>query len=146
MPRDQYYDRLQHGSYLDRMVSARGVAWFRNADGSFTVTWTDAGSPRAEVFRTEAGAIRFASLLDTSGSLPTEGDVLAAEAAIRELERTAFPETASERRAREAAERSLAELEQSIYDAEAQEQLESLEPYVQRRLDVRVRGQSRRSR
>src|SRR6266566_1869466 len=104
---DPYYTRPVHGSYLDRLVAVRNVAWFRNPDQSFTVTWTDAGEPRAEVFRTEKGAVRFANLLDTTGSLPTEADVLAAEAAIRELERTAFPETPSERRAREAAERSL---------------------------------------
>jgi len=144
MPRDPYYDRLQHGSYLDRMVSARSVAWFRNVDGSFTVTWIDAGEPRAEVFRTETGAIRFATLLDTTGSLPTEQDVVAAEVAIRELERAAFPETPSERRAREAAERSLAELEQSMEEMEAQEQLESLRPYAQRR-GQRVRKHARRA-
>ena len=87
MARDPYFNRLQHGSYLDRMVSARDVAWFRNPDGSFTVTWTDAGEPRAEIFKTERSALRFARILDTTGVLPTERDVLEAEAALRQLEK-----------------------------------------------------------
>ena len=125
-------------------ASGCGKKFSWNVDGSFTVTWIDAGEPRAEVFRTETGAIRFATLLDTTGSLPTEQDVVAAEVAIRELERAAFPETPSERRAREAAERSLAELEQSMEEMEAQEQLESLRPYAQRR-GQRVRKHARRA-
>src|SRR6266480_2601549 len=65
---------------LDRV---RDVAWFRNANGTYTVTWIDDGELQVETFQTEAAAITFADLLD---SFPTEEERLAAEAAIRELE------------------------------------------------------------
>src|SRR6058998_1207287 len=116
-------------SYVERMVSVRDIAWFRNFDGSYTVTWTQDGVIRTEIFRTEGGALRFARMLDTAGSLPTEEDIIRAEAAIRELESAAFPlESASERRARIRAERSLAQLESEMQQEEAEEQLESLQP------------------
>ena len=135
------------GSYVERMVSVRDVAWFRNPDGSYTVTWTEDGVIRTEIFRTERGALRFARMLDTAGSLPTEEDIVRAEAAIRELEAAAFPsETASERRARLRAERSLAELESEMRQEEAEGQLGSLEPYMRRpRRDVPIRKHQRRS-
>src|SRR5437899_7721322 len=152
MARDPYFNRLQHGSYLDRMVSARDVAWFRNPDGSFTVTWTDAGERRTEIFKTERSALRFARMLDTTGVLPTERDVLEAEAALRQLEKEVM--TKEDREDQRLAMESLAELEnmmaldtkEEVFERErAYASLHELEPYVQRRGgDIPVKKHSRR--
>src|SRR2546423_9499775 len=83
------FDRRDYGTHLERMVMAREVAWFRNADGTFTVTWTMNGNARVAVFKREDSAIRFANLLDTTDALPTETDVVLAEESLQELERAA---------------------------------------------------------
>ena len=147
------------------MVMAREVAWFRNMDGTFTVTWTMNGNVRVALFKREDSAVRFANMLDTTGALPTESDVVLAEESLQELEQAA--ETPAEsRRDRIRAERALADLERTmrettpedrrtdierreierLRETESYESLASLEPYTYRRRDVAVRRHSRRSR
>jgi len=147
MPHDPRYDRLVHGSYLDRMILTQNVGWVRNLDGTYTVTWTQSGEPRIATFKSETNALRFAQMLDTTGTLPTEHDVREAEDALHEFERVTFgPETPSERRARLKTERSLAGLEAEMTAQEEEaafESLRSLEPHVHRGANVPVRRHRR---
>lgn len=124
-------------SALDRIVHISDVAWFRNPDNTFSVVWTQDGAIRAESFRTERGAIKFARKLDLSLQGLTVGEIVEAKAAIRELEYALYgPETEEARGIREREVRRLRE-------AEAEESLRELEPYLGRRGGVLVKGHRR---
>jgi hypothetical protein len=116
-------------SYMDRMVSIRDVSWVRNIDGTYTVTWVQDDQLHAETFKDDRSAFEFMRALDPTYPPPPPHEGL------------------RERTRRMRAEMALAELEAQMAadeEAAAHESLHSLEPYAQRRANVRVRRHVRR--
>lgn len=97
--------------FIDRVIRVSNVAWFKNAYGpGYTVTWSQDGEQRTEVFDSPGAAQEYAEWLDTTGSQVNAGDIAAAENALRDLERT------MEKTERREAKESLRGLETTMLD------------------------------
>ena len=107
-------------SFVERMVRVSNVAWGQKPEGGYWVTWDQDDQPQEAEFDTSLGASAFAQYLDTTGEVPSRGDVMRTHRALRELERDMVKleeeqkrETPQERRIRE---RAIKQLEHAVKD------------------------------
>ena len=85
--------------FIERMVRVSNVAWSRNPDGTYWVTWDEDGVREVRTFKTAHAAEQFARWLDTTEGQPTAKDIRAAEKSLRELEEEVYELDRPEREA-----------------------------------------------
>ena len=107
-------------SVVERMVRVSNVAWGQKPEGGYWVTWDQDDQPQEAEFDTSLGASAFAQYLDTTGEVPSQGDIMRTHRALYELERDMAKleeeqkrETPQERRIRE---RAIKQLERAVKD------------------------------